>query len=402
MTDVAVAMARNFLSRALGRAQTAQAKGKSPQVRLALSKTQCPWFFTSHSLDAAEAFRSELALAERAGAIAVIPVRRAQPPRDVAAIRVDRVEALAERLGVTLRVSQLSAIQQRLSPFLTEYPVLTDVLDRWRDGKTVRKQDASDLAVKAILDAIVVRAARSGQIGDVLLRRESQRLFGDTKRIEAIAPWLDVLHDGQLAYTGLAKADLFASMGLRKEPQPLLIAGDVWASDGRREIPLFRPYHGLPMEHVAHLRFDVAPSSLVTVENKASFHELALLAAQANACVVYTGGMPSPAWKQVYQRVLAALTADTPVYHFGDVDVGGFRIAEAVATVAREHGITLQPWLMDPATLVADGHLLAEAKASACARMVASCEAIGWGEVAESIRHHPGLIEQEAIRPRLP
>lgn len=371
-------------------------------MRLPLSKTQCPWFFTSHSLDAAEAFRSELALAERIGAILVIPSKHAQPPRDVAAIRVNRVEVLAERLGVTLRVSQLAAIQQRLSPFLAEYPVLADVLERWRDGKTVRKHGASDLAAEAILDAIAVRVARKGQIGDVLLRRESQRLFGDTKRIEAIAPWLDVFHDGRLAYTGLPRTDLFASLGLRKEPQPFLIAGDVLASDSQHEIPLFRPYHGLPMEHVEHLRFDVAPSSLVTVENKASFHELALLAAPANACVVYTGGMPSPAWKQVYQRVLAALPADTQVYHFGDVDVGGFRIAEAVAIVARELGISLQPWLMDPATLVAEGYLLAEAKASQCARMVASCEAIGWGEVAESLRHHPGLIEQEAIRPRLP
>lgn len=402
MSSQPLAIARGFLAKALARAESSLARGGDAEIRLPLNRTQCPGFPELRNLDAALAFRAELALAERDGAIRCVLRRRQQPPDDVEAIVVTDIQRLATRLGVELRATRTSLAREALSGALGEYRVLELVLEHWRAGKQVRGRIPDEDTVQALLDAIAVRSTRAGRADEVLLRRESRRLFRDSKRIEALGVWLEILQEGGLQSSGLKQEDIFSGLGLRKEPQPFLIAGDVLASNGEEESILFRPYHGLPVEHLRGIRFSQRPSCVLTVENKSSFHEAALLAKGSSACVIYTGGMPSPAWRAAYGLVLSALPAGVPVYHFGDVDVGGFRIANAIAAVAREHGIALRHWMMDPAALRQEGYDLDPATSSQANRMAASCTELGWDDIVQSLQDQPGMLEQELIVTRLP
>jgi Wadjet protein JetD, C-terminal len=395
--------ARRFLAKAFERAQAAQSRGDSEPATLPLTKAQSPEFFAMRNLDDARQFRAELALAERQGAIRIVPAKRMAPPKDVKAIVVADIEALATRLGLDVRADLVARARSQLLSHLDMFPVLNQVLERWQTGKTVRGTSPTSSTVRALLDAISVRQMRQGREDEVLLRRESSRLFRDSKRIEKLGRWLDLLAEGTLTPSGLAKAEIFSALGLHKEPQPFLIASEHAAVTSRNvESKLFRPYVGLPMTGIEAFRFDASPACVVTVENKATFHEMGLLAAGSGACVIFSGGMPSPAWKQVYAKVLHAIDERVPLYHFGDLDVGGFRIASCIAEVVRERGRTLRPWLMDPVQLTLQGYRLDPAKAAQIKLMQRHCERLGWTHVFEGLTKVPGLLEQEHITPSVP
>ena len=165
---------------------------------------------------------------------------------------------------------------------------------------------------------------------------------------------------------------------------------------------LFRPFHGLPAIAIKRFKFDQAPSCVLTVENLATFHELAMLASTTQATVVYTGGMPSPTWRRAYRALLESIATHVPLYHFGDIDVGGFRIAHAVTEVVAHVGRSLRPWRMDPEMLVREGYELNPAKAVQVAAMQRWCDRLGWVDLADSLSRSPGTLEQEAIAPTLP
>lgn len=394
--------ARRFLVKAFDRAQAAQSRGDMKPIQLLLNQTQCPEFFATRDLDAARKFRAELAVAERNGAIRLVPAKRMAPPNDVRAIVVTDLEVLAARLGRDVRAIQVAQAREQLSPYLDVYPVLDQVLERWKAGKTVRGYPPNATAVHALLDAIKVRQERCSRTDEVLLRRASSRLFQDSKRIEKLYRWLDVLAEGSLGPSGLKRREIFSALGLHKEPQPFLVAADAVVCSDQLGSRLFRPYHGLPMAAITSFYFEQSPACVVTVENKATFHEMAVLAEGSRACVIYSGGMPSPAWKHVYATILDSFGDDVPLYHFGDIDVGGFRIACAIAEVASGYGRRVRPWLMDPTAIVELGFKLRSAKPAQIAAIQMLCAQLDWPHVGASFAANAGLLEQEHIDPRLP
>lgn len=400
--DASGSAARHFLGKAFARAQAAQSRGDVKPVKLLLNEAQCPEFFAMRDLDEARQFRAELAATQRLGAIRLVLGKRKASPHDVAAIVVTDLDVLAARLGLDVRSTQVTQARQRLWPYLSTFPVLDQVLERWRLGKTVRGASPTAKTVDALLDAIKVRLERQGRTDEVLLRRASSHLFNDSKRIEALSRWLDLLAEGTLVPSGLTRHEIFSGLGLHKEPQPFLIAADAVITNGHTEFGLLRPYTGLPTTAIAGFRFDSAPAFLVTIENKSTFHEMAAMAEGTPTCIIYSGGMPSPAWKHAYSKVLASLADDLPLYHFGDLDVGGFRIARAIAEVAKAHGRGLKPWLMNPAVLTSMGHELRMAKATQLSMMQQMCEQLGWNEITAAIAQTPGLLEQEHVLPQLP
>ena len=394
-------VARRCLAKAFTRAQAAQSRGDTKPVRLPLNPKQCPEFFATRDLDAARQFRAEISAAERSGAIRLVPAKRMAPPNDVKAIIVSDLNILAARLGLDVRSNLVAQGREQLSPYLEMFPVLDEVLARWGLGKVVRGSGPTADAVSALLDAIKVRLERQSRSDEVLLRRASSHLFGNSKRIEALSRWLDLLAEGSLMPSGLTQHEVLSALGLHKEPQPFLIGATAVAHNGQSESRLFRPYHGLPMTAITGFQFDATPACVVTVENLATFHEMAALAKDTEVCVIYTGGMPSPAWRETYAKLLSSIADNVPLYHFGDLDVGGFRIANVVANVASCFGCTLQPWLMDPSLIIKLGYKLNPATPAQVAAMAALCGQLGWHDIAEAIKCEPGLLEQEHISPHI-
>src|SRR5690606_21024339 len=109
---------------------------------------------------------------------------------------------------------------------------------------------------------------------------------------------------------------------------------------------IVRPYVGVAPRSVGGLTS--APAWVLTIENLTTFHlAAAALKGRQDGLVVFTGGMPSPAWVAGFIRLTGNLPHSTLFYHWGDIDVGGFRIAARLQEVAVPIGSSLQPWLMD-------------------------------------------------------
>jgi hypothetical protein len=293
-----------------------------------------------------------------------------------------------------LRVATASNAAQQAADtlaFWSERPRVQDLFAAWRCLKKVRNlgpESAHDFA-----DALRLVDNVANATDDRLARPLSVELFGRSKRIENLYTHLDVLTADSLNAPARHWSEVLSALGIRKEPQPFLVAGGGHLQLVRGpDVPVALPFVGIANHALAGYRG--SPDWLLSVENLTTFHQCAeLLAGAKHGLVLYTGGMPSPSWVKAYVRVLYGLPETARVYHWGDHDEGGFRIAFRMSVTCSSTGRTLLPWLMN----VAEGHAASDAQHN---RMAANARRAGWEDLAQ---HMPAvLLEQESQVPMLP
>lgn len=390
--------ARQVLQRLLRRGESARRRGADAQVALRMAGVA--EYTGLRSLAELDDFHAAITLAERDGAITVERESRSGDGSRLLRVRVADLAALARHLGVELLDDRVGQAAHLLQPWCERFAVIDEVLATWRANRKLRGHGPE--AAVELADAARAVAARLDDAGNErILRRESVRLFGDSKRLEKLTPWLEILATGELAASGLVKEEVWSAIGLRREPQPLLLAGSGTVHLDGTSLPLLRPFIGLPTELVQAV--ETGASCLLTIENLASFHDAASAPGADSALLLYTGGMPSPAWRAAYARILRSLPPALPVLHWGDIDEGGFRIAAVLAATARDGGHVLRPWRMSPDALpaaVVDAATTPEpASLAAMQRWAARA---GWASVADALARQPLRLEQESLEPVLP
>lgn len=391
--------AEQVLERLLRRGERARSRGASEHVTLAMTASTCPEYCALDALESLEAFHAEIALAERSGAVISDRTRSGGDSAGLKRLTLVDLDRLGKHLGVRLLSDRTLDASAVLNEWQSIYPVISRVLERWSQGRQVR--GCGPEAATLLTDAITaVESRRRDEQQERILRRESARLYGDSKRLERLTPWLDLLTTGELTASGLSSEDVWASLGLRREPQPMLVAGSgiVKLRDG--PLPLCKPYLGLPVDAVELIETEAR--YLLTIENLASFHDAARAMPDANGLLIYTAGMPSPAWRSLYRRVIDALPGCASIYHWGDIDEGGFRIAAALSRIVRESGRYLQPWLMSPDAVLTHTRTRAPPSKAVLQEMVRWASCAGWGDLAVELQKTPIRIEQEAIDPAFP
>ncbi|PZQ29635.1 MAG: hypothetical protein DI562_08455 [Stenotrophomonas acidaminiphila] len=398
--------ARRVLERLLRKGERARLRGDAAPASLPMTEASARDYVSLRTLAERETFHAQVAIAERAGAVMVERDRYRGDGERLLRLTVIDLDVLADHLDVPLLDVRVREAAEALSAWLTDFPVLNDVLAAWRADRKVRghgPEAALDLADAAQ----AVRARLADEAHECILRRESARLFAGraqaSKRLEQLTPWLDLLGSGQLVADGpLEKEHVWASLGLRREPQPLLIAGTgTLLLDGDVELPLATTFLGVPLDAVRGVRTDAA--CVLSVENLASFHDAARAPGADRTLLLYTGGMPSPAWRLAYARLLSSLPPDIPVWHWGDIDEGGFRIAAVLAETVTASGHRFQPWQMSPADVLSiPGHDASVPAPDVLKAMCRWAERAGWTGVADALRAQPLHLEQEALPTRLP
>ena len=308
-------------------------------------------------------------------------------------IELGDAERLAAILGKQTQATKIRAAAALLAADLTAHPVLHDLIAAWKKLQNVRQTTPEDAARwhDACQTVNWCRAQERHGITETAVRDASALLFKDSKRIENLLPCLDLLLTGNLDSEARAEAEILQELGLYREPQPVRLAGNVPLRRTRGDYPPDYPYSALPAAAVQGLA--AQPAQLLTIENLTTFHSWARQHGDSNTLCLYTAGMPSPAWRALYDRLLADLTPGIPVYHWGDIDEGGFRIAAHISRCAAARGHQLRPWQMRPAEVPAAQHR--PASAHTLAQMVKYARAAGWETLAQEIAAAGIVAEQE-------
>lgn len=386
------AIARDLLAKLLdaGNKHAAGARARAPALTATHLKPYSELRSWQHKQECDETFLA----ARDAGAITL--QRDKLNPKDGLFERIDLVDvqALARFLGRSTYADQLAQTVAQLEPLKADFPVILEMIGRWTGMTKVRGLGPQDAG--AWIDAakiIQACAARSQDAVAAPVREFSARLFLDSKRIEALTSQLDVLLSGSIEESPRAAAQVWQELGLFREEHPVLLAGAVHLARDRSTGLIDTPYIGLPAATILGVASKV--TEVITIENKTTFHSEAKRRQDNEIVLIYTAGMPSPAWRAMYIRLLRSLPPSTPIYHWGDIDEGGFRIASTIAAEARTAGFALQPYAMSPSDVPTEMRVRASART--LERIQHFACAAGWPDLGRSVLEAGFIAEQEVL-----
>jgi hypothetical protein len=363
--------------------------------RASLTKSSLADYRDGTVLEAKENFEQTMQAAVDAGAVGVRWESFHGEKGFIERIDLVSAAALAAFLGVEPLDSRLARARALLSPLYIRYPVLPNVIERWEKLKNVRGMGPDSM--QDWFDATVVidrtRAMGRNVALSVPIREASARIFKDSKRIEKLASACDVLLLGSLDAEIRDPESVWQEIGLFREENPVRMAGKIFVERDRVVALLDTPYGAMSALSVA--RLVSLPELVMTIENLTTFHSEARLRCDDTVLLIYTGGMPSPSWRAMYRRLLLEIPNNVPLYHWGDIDEGGFRIAARLAKDAKETGHALLPWRMSPEDVPLE--IRRPAKPSTLERIQYFAAEAGWGELGEALAAAGFTVEQEGL-----
>ncbi len=127
--------AQHVLERLLRRGETARRRGQSASLSMRSARDAAE-YLALRSLTEIETFHAHIALAERDGGIEVQRDRCGDGER-LERLSVANLTALARHLGTIPLDQQADAAADALSRWQAQFPIIHDVLIRWREGRKV-------------------------------------------------------------------------------------------------------------------------------------------------------------------------------------------------------------------------------------------------------------------------
>jgi hypothetical protein len=232
--------------------------------------------------------------------------------------REDRVTAASETLKAGLPASLSSRARSAAEALLGRMEAA------WRRGERPHRMGPEDTSLVA--DFLPAWGVASTKADDDPrdLRTYSRQTLGDSKHIERHMGRIlgEVRSDGRTP-PDTPDDQIIAALGLEKYPHLVQVAGAIPAISG---IAGHGVHIGLHPDTVEGL--EVAPIDyLLTVENYTSFCRQVREAWEPRAIILYTGGWPG----RGERRAIAHFARHAQrVLHWGDIDMAGLAIADAV------------------------------------------------------------------------
>lgn len=304
---------------------------------------------------------------------------------------------LYQFLGRTPKADTAATAIADLRPRLPDLPEamapLFDALEaNWRRGRGLAGLSFDHLHIVAQC-LLAVAALVDGRLDGQDLRTFSRRATGDSKFVEAHQGRIvDLLRLVAEVPEELDSEEVLASHGIARYPQPCLLSGPV--SYRGQPLPT-RPYLGIAPDMIDALGVVGAPPWILTIENLASFNRQAR-ELPGDGILLYTGGFPSDATLACLLALAKATTC--PIYHWGDIDAGGIKIAYRIERALAPLGRLLHLHLMNPALARRHG---APTSAKTVFRIEVTASVVADLAIfLESPGTH--LLEQEELDPALP
>lgn len=389
-----------FLHRLLERAESSWARSNAITASILFGEKSKSEYLSIETASDKKSFHGVLLHAQFSGAIEIEWDIGAGYQNQVKRVTLVDGSKLATLLTLRPLWVVLPTIEKSFSQYITEFPILEKVLEVWKDGRKPRGLGINDS--EKILDAIktITQCKQSAQ-KEITIRRMSARLGFDTKRLEAIVPALDLLTTVDIGALPREREELFAELGLVKHPSPVMVAGCLSLEmHSKEEVPIPFPYLGIPPNSITGIKVSDSCQCILSIENLTTFHELTQLR-HPDVILIYSNGMPSPSWKQFYGMLIRNAPLDCKLYHWGDIDAGGYRISKNISEVAKQSGRKIKLHCMNPDALPVKFHLrkLDSKEVQEMQKIAISCD---WQEESIGMSKSPYAFEQEILDLTLP
>tara|TARA_B100000029_G_scaffold22258_1_gene22321 strand:- start:179 stop:1429 length:1251 start_codon:yes stop_codon:yes gene_type:complete len=288
-----------------------------------------------------------------------------------------------------------------------------DIAEAWSANKTfngVKRQQSARLFDAMKVVEWIVQSEDTSPVPE--MRTLSTMLFNDSKKLEekSFANLIRRLMVGQLDDDVANLMDdgpkLLEHYGISKYPMPMRFkANALLFCRGVVDLSALHYGIGVSPDEIKGIEWRQRPPYLLFIENRASFERYVREIDDAGV-VIYTAGFPPRAWLHAIEIIIAEVQDEVPVYHWGDRDVGGYRI---LAFLAKRLNIDIQPYLMGlDASIRSQGD--DELKEIPVAGLMQAIEsARGYPAISELYEHLGNCqrtsllwIEQEQIAPLSP
>jgi hypothetical protein len=205
------------------------------------------------------------------------------------------------------------------------------------------------------------------------LRAFSLTCFKDSKYLEKnVLRWLlKVIRQYQPEVRGLDREEsvsdetLLSLVGLYRNPELYEFCGPVCLTFGKRTLDFAALPDGAALPATALARLEQVDAGsirqVLLIENRTNYQAYLQNNRRPDELVLYHGGFHGPLRRAFFCRLLAAVPPAVPVWHWGDIDLGGLRI---FLQIQREIAPTLRPYRMDRQTLLDSQSLAAPLSAA--------------------------------------
>ncbi|MBQ0748507.1 MAG: hypothetical protein KBT82_17630 [Marinobacter sp.] len=274
--------------------------------------------------------------------------------KHIEAVHITDGRRLMASQGLTPLVDDIQLAFERLEAAEFNVPwwgaTKRDVAEAWSANKTfngVKRQQSDRLFDAMKVVEWIVQSADASPVPD--MRTLSTMLFYDSKKLEekSFANLIRRLMLGQLDDDVANLMDdgpkLLEYFGISKYPMPMRFkACAQLVCRGVVDLSALHYGIGVSPDEVKGIEWRQRPPYLLFIENRASF-ERYVREIDDTGVVIYTAGFPPRSWVHAIEIIIAEIRGEVPVYHWGDRDVGGYRI---LAFLAKRLDIDIQPYLM--------------------------------------------------------
>lgn len=256
-------------------------------------------------------------------------------------IRLIDGDQLANNIGIERYNERMKRSVKRLDETFKEgaYRIIRqDIISKWGEAKPYQGVHADD-AAKLILTISGANAVleNEGKMEDIDYRHLSTQLYADSKilntRLISIANIIKTVRTNLDSH--LEPKDVLQLFGVVPLAHPTYISGPLlFTSVDNKSIQTdFPPAVGLWGQQVQSVSPVRNITKITSIENLATFMRYVRKEKDENEVVLYSGGIPSPAYRLVYKMIIQELP-EVDLYHWGDIDLGGFIILSMMEEIA--------------------------------------------------------------------
>lgn len=322
----------------------------SRSVSLLLNGNRFPAYHNIKDVNVKMDVHASLENAKRFGAISIDWVK-GYHGTDIERVQLVDLNLLANFLDVKTLSKRIDNALATITTNKTIEPgwlneIYEGVYQGWREGKKPYGFAPEDASLMLSLVTLVSRI--DDGTNDLDMRTLSARLFRQSKFIEnKLLNKLVSIYRDHLNKPAATTEEILAEISLSKYPWPVLVSGSInlISNEGDKLYCGVKPFIGVPPDSIKDFEIKGDISYILSIENFSSFNTYTRKI-HDGGLVIYTNGFPSKWLANFYKQLLSKLGSSVPIYHWGDVDVGGFRILGKMQEYAS--GLVVCPHQMNP------------------------------------------------------